>query len=174
FGAAQTGATPAPGTDQTGIYLASGQMQPPRVPRIIPNQFDNSILVQGTPQEWEQIEKLLQQIDIPPRQVLIEAKIYSVTLTGAFAAGVSSAFQAASSRQGQSNAFFPSLAASATGLAGPAGIALTAGALVGRHRELLAFITAQESSSRAKVISAPSVIATDSIQASINVGSTVP
>jgi general secretion pathway protein D len=45
---------------------------------------------------------------------------------------------------------------------------------VGRHRELLAFITAQESSSRSKVISAPSVIATDSIQASINVGSTVP
>ncbi len=177
FGPAQTGPAPTasattPG-DLTGSYLSPGAGQP-RAPRIIPNQFDNTILVQGTPQEWEQIKKLLEQIDIPPRQVLIEAKIYSVTLTGAFASGVSSAFQAASARTGQSNAFFPSLAQSATGLAGPAGVALTAGALVGRHRELLAFISAQESSNRSKVISAPSVIATDSIQASINVGSTVP
>jgi len=38
----------------------------------------------------------------------------------------------------------------------------------------LAFLTALETSSRSKVISAPSVIATDSIQASINVGATVP
>jgi len=53
-------------------------------------------------------------------------------------------------------------------------VALTAGALVGRHRELLAFLNAQESTSKAKVIAAPSVIATDSIEASINVGSTVP
>ena len=36
----------------------------PRAPRIIPNPFDNTILVQGTPQEWEQIKKLLEQIDI--------------------------------------------------------------------------------------------------------------
>jgi general secretion pathway protein D len=106
--------------------------------------------------------------------VLIEAKIYSVTLSGAFASGVNAAFQAASNRTGQTNAFFPSLAASAIGGTGAAGVALTAGALVGRHRELLAFLTAQESSSKTKVISAPSVIATDSIQASINVGSTVP
>ena len=68
----------------------------PREPRIIPNQFDNTILVQGTPQEWEQIKKLLEQIDIPPRQVLIEAKIYSVDSDGAFAGGVNSGFQAAS------------------------------------------------------------------------------
>jgi general secretion pathway protein D len=180
FGPAQTGpapvGTPGNAADLTGTYLGPGgtPQQPPRAPRIIPNQFDNTILVQGTPQEWEQIKKLLEQIDIPPRQVLIEAKIYSVTLSGAFASGVSVAFQAATARRGQSNAFFPSLAATALGATSPGGIALTAGALVGHHRELLAFISAQESSSRSKVISAPSVIATDSIQASINVGSTVP
>jgi general secretion pathway protein D len=45
---------------------------------------------------------------------------------------------------------------------------------VGRNRQLLAFLSATESTSRTKVISAPSVIATDSIQASINVGTSVP
>jgi general secretion pathway protein D len=45
---------------------------------------------------------------------------------------------------------------------------------VGQSRQLLAFLTAQEDNRRAKVISAPSVIATDSIAASITVGSEVP
>ena len=178
FGAAATGPAGAPGAgDQTGRYLsaAGGSSNGARVPRIIPNQFDNTILVQGTPQEWEQIKKLLEQIDLPPRQVLIEAKIYSVTLTGAFALGVNTAFQNASAAPGAKNAIFPSLAATALGpLSGPGGLALTATALVGRHRQLLAFLTANENTNKTKVISAPSMIATDSVQASINVGATVP
>jgi general secretion pathway protein D len=143
---------------------------------MIPNPFDNSILVQASPQEWEQIKKLLEQIDIPPRQVLIEAKIYEVDLSGAFSSGVNAAFQAASgSRQGQSQAFFPSLAATALApVLGTGGISLSASALVGRHRELLAFLTANEDNRRTRVISEPSIMATDSIAASINVGAEVP
>src|SRR5207245_4988122 len=130
FGVAGPGPTTpaAPGTDQTGTYLSptGATGQPIRVPRIIPNPFDNTILVQSTPQEWEQIKKLLEQIDIPPRQVLIDAKIYSVDLSGAFSSGVTAAFQASSGRAGQTNAFFPSLAASALGGTGASGLALTA------------------------------------------------
>ena len=59
-----------------------------RMPHVIPNPFDNTILIQGTPQEYEQILGLMRQLDIPPRQVLIDAKIYEVDLNGAFAAGV--------------------------------------------------------------------------------------
>ena len=55
-----------------------------------------------------------------------------------------------------------------------AGAVLTAGALVSKSRELLAFVTAAETESKSRVISAPSVIATDSIGASINVGTEVP
>ena len=180
FAAPAPGGAPA-GTgatgDLTGNYLGSAAAAPaPRPPRIIPNPYDNTILVQGTPQEWEQIKKLLEQIDIPPRQVLIEAKIYSVDLSGAFSAGVNAAFQAATAVPGQSHRFFPSLVTTAVGAAGASssGISLTASALVGRNRQLLAFLSATESTTRTKVISAPSVIATDSIQASINVGSSVP
>ncbi len=77
--------------DQTGMYLGNQMQQQngPRVPHVIPNPFDNTILIQGTPQEYEQILGLLRQLDIPPRQVLIDAKIYEVDLNGAFAAGVS-------------------------------------------------------------------------------------
>jgi general secretion pathway protein D len=51
---------------------------------------------------------------------------------------------------------------------------LTIGALVGQSRQLLAVVSAQETSGRSRVISAPSLIATDSIAATINVGVEVP
>jgi general secretion pathway protein D len=51
---------------------------------------------------------------------------------------------------------------------------LTTGFLVGHSRELLAVVQAAESRSKAKVIQAPSIIATDSIPASLNVGEDVP
>lgn len=45
---------------------------------------------------------------------------------------------------------------------------------MGQSRQLLAFLQANETSSKTKVLSAPSVIATDSIPASITVGDSVP
>ena len=40
-----------------------------------------------------QISRLLQQLDVPPRQVLIEAKIYSVDLSGSMSGGVDAFLQ---------------------------------------------------------------------------------
>ena len=54
------------------------------------------------------------------------------------------------------------------------GLLLTAGTLVGRSRQLLGILTASEDNRNTRVISAPVVIATDSIPASINVGQDVP
>ena len=39
------------------------------MPHVIPNPFDNTLLVQGTPQDIEQIKTLLRQLDVAPRQV---------------------------------------------------------------------------------------------------------
>jgi general secretion pathway protein D len=160
----------AAGADQTGSYLApSAAANKPAGPRVVPNPVNNTLLVQGTPQEWEQIRHLLDQVDVAPRQVLIDAKIYEVDLTGAFALGVQSFLQ----QNGATN----SAGITGTqllGSAGSAGLALTSGFLVGQTRQLLTALTASESTSKAKVLSAPSIIATDSIPASITVGSSVP
>ncbi len=158
------------GMDQTGAYLSGGAGGAQgRIPRIVPNPMDNSLLIQGTPQEYAGILKLLKELDIPPRQVLIEAKIYEVDLSGAWQAGVNATFQMLNSKAG--------LGLDTRKLVGSSvqsALTLTAGALVGQSRELLAFLSANEATTRAKVISAPSIIATDSIQASINVGTEVP
>jgi general secretion pathway protein D len=155
--------------DQTGSYLtAAAPYGRTSGPRIIPNPFDNTLLVQGTPQDWEQIRHLLEQLDIPPRQVLIDAKIYEIDLTGDLTYGVESFLQ----KRGAANSTVP--AQQLLGTVGSAGLALTGGMLVGQSRQLLAFLQANETVTKSKVLSAPSVIATDSIPASITVGDSVP
>ena len=153
------------GTDQTGSYLSgNAQNAWPRIPRIIPNPLDNTLMIQSTPQEYQQILKLLREVDIPPRQVLIDAKIYEVSLTGAFASGVSAVLQRRS----------PNSVRDVIGTAAAGATTLSAGMLVGASRELLGFLSLAENATKARVVSAPSIIATDSINASINVGTEVP
>jgi general secretion pathway protein D len=176
---------------QTGQYLQGGGAAPgvagPRMPHVIPNPMDNTVLVQSSPQEWEQIKNLLQQLDVAPRQVLIEAKIFEVDLSGQFTAGVESFLQdvgttAATSATNNSGTGTTagsviggiSAGQALTAAAGAGGMALTAGAMISRTRQLLGLLTAQESSGRSKVISSPSIIATDSIPATMNVGSQIP
>ncbi|MEZ5401713.1 MAG: type II secretion system secretin GspD [Bryobacteraceae bacterium] len=173
--AAAAGGAGAAGTtgavDQTGAYaggMGLGYGYGGRFPRIIPNPIDNTLLIQATGQEYQQIMKLLRDIDIPPRQVLIDARIYEVSLTGAFASGVAAFLQ----KRGTGGATNPGRDFVASLSSGA--VQLSAGALVGMSRELLAFLSLQENATRAKVISAPSVVATDSIAASINVGTEVP
>ena len=174
---AQAGAATGASGDQTGTYLsASGTgATNPRMPRIIPNPFDNTLLVQSTPEDWEQISRLLLQLDVPPRQILVEAKIIEVTLTGALQYGVASYLQSQGAAvpggftaPGQAGGFLGNLNP-VSGL-----LTLSGGLLVGHSRELLAQLTAMETTGKAKTINEPSLIATDSIPAVMNVGTTVP
>jgi general secretion pathway protein D len=166
-------ATTSMAANNTGTYLGASPVTGPapdaRMPKIIPNPFDNTLLIQSTRQEYEGILKLLRDIDVPPRQVLIEAKIYEVNLQGALQSGVTAYLQA---RGGQAPAGTSGRMLTATLKDGLLG--LTAGALVGSSRELLAALSTQELAQHARVVSAPSVIATDSVPAVINVGQQVP
>jgi general secretion pathway protein D len=183
FGAPQQGL----GAGQTGSYMGMGMSPygqlPPGSPVVIPNPFDNTLLVKGSPQDIEQIKTLLTQLDLPPRQVLIDAKIYEVDLDNEFAEGVESYLQqvgssAATGVTGNSTSgtSITGLAASSalTAAGGPGGLALTIGALVSKNKQLLGVLNASETRGKTRVISSPSIIATDSIPATMNVGTQVP
>lgn len=160
-----TASAASTGTDLTGQYLGTQQAQAPaHVPRVVANPLNNTLLIQATPQEYENILGLLKDLDVPPRQVLIEAKIYSIDLTHAFSSDVQAKLQQLSGTT--SHTFLANFGSGVTNL--------STAALVGKSRELLAAVQLQENESRAKVLSAPSVVATDSIPATINVGTTVP
>jgi general secretion pathway protein D len=178
---AATGANTVPGQNLTGAYLGNAPIAgpvPAGIPHIVPNPFDNTLIIQCTPQEYEQILNLLRQIDIPPRQVLIEAKIYEVDLTADLAGGVQAYLQKVGSAAATSaidplpGAPAPSRVLAAVSSAG--GVGLTTGALVLKSHELLATLTASDSRLKGRVISSPSIIATDSIPATMNVGDQVP
>jgi general secretion pathway protein D len=168
------GALPGPNTpDLTGSALGAagagaGGAGGQRIPHIIPNPFDNTLLIQANPGEWAQINNLLRQLDVPPRQVLIQMKIYELDLTGAFSEGITAYLQQTSS------AAASGLSTALSVATGSSGLGLSVGALVGASKEILGVLQAQETKGEAKMLSAPSIIATDSIPATMNVGTDVP
>ena len=156
----------------TGQYLGSGaagagRRRQPRTPSVIPNPFDNTLLVQGTPQDWEQIKNLLRQLDVAPRQVLIDAKIYyagperRLLFRGR---GVS-----AKQELEPHLACFPGDHVAFNG-----GLALSSSALVLRSSRAARRAVMAELKAFREIISSPSIIATDSIPAMMTVGEDVP
>src|SRR5271166_4218905 len=111
---------------------------------------------------------MLREMDLPPRQVLIEARIYEIQLGKNFTSSVAANYQnkGASGDSSTSHNFLASLSGGTTNL--------TDGFLVGRAKELLVAVQLLESENKAKTLSDPSIIATDSIPATINVGDSVP
>lgn len=171
-GAIGTGMSGAFGTpDMTGSYMGAtgGGMGRNYLPRIIPNPYDNTLLIQATPEQWAQIQDLLKELDVPPRQVLIEAKIYEISLTGDLQYGVTAYLQ----NKANPNSAAPTgsqLVGASTGT----GIGFSAGLLATQSRQLLAAVTASDLTGKTKLVASPSIIATDSIPAAINVGTEVP
>jgi general secretion pathway protein D len=166
-GVGPLGMAPGPGSPAQAAGApagaASSATESVNPPRIVANPLDNSLLIQADAQQYQSILKLLKELDVAPRQILLEAKIYSVAMTGSFSMGVNYYFQQVS---GQSRKPVASLLNSVT--------TLSAGTLVGQAKELLAFLSLSDNAGNARIISEPSLIATDSIPASINVGTQVP
>ncbi len=161
----------APGPEaplESGLGVGSGRSASSGEPsvRIVADPVNNLVLVQATQQEWESIRGTLLELDAPPRQVLIDAKIYEVSLTGSLSSGVS-AYLRSRSQTGDARRLVGGF--DALGVTN-----LSIGMLVGSTRELAFFLEGSESEGRSRVISAPTLIATDNVPAEIVVGQTVP
>ncbi|HEV1284328.1 MAG TPA: type II secretion system secretin GspD [Bryobacteraceae bacterium] len=134
-------------------------------PRIIPNPLDNKLIIQANAEQYQNILKILTELDVPPRQILLEAKIYSVTLSDSFTSDITATLAKNGGGLG-AHQLLGNLTSGSLGL--------TAGTIVGQSRQLLLAISANENKSYTKLLSEPSLIATDSIPASISVGTQVP
>jgi len=151
----------APPAAATAAQPASAPQEAP--PRIVANPLDNSLIIQADAQKYQSILKLLKDLDIPPRQILLDAKIYSIDLTDQFSSGVNAAYTRAN---GKDTTLLTDLT---NGV-----VSASAGALFGNGKQLLVFLQASENVAHVHILSEPSLIATDSIPASINVGTQVP
>ncbi len=164
--AASTAAFGSAGTPESA-------MGPESKLRIITDPVSNSIVVQGTAQQYAQIARTLDKLDIVPRQVMIEARVYEVDITGDLSFGLEYALEkrgtAASSTSTPTGLQF---SGGTTGSSG--GLSLSAGGVIGSTRELMSFLTASENHTRVRTLSAPTLVTTDSTQARIQVGESVP
>jgi general secretion pathway protein D len=159
----------APPPDASGTYLGANKQssEEAQMPRIVPNSLDNSLLIHGTSTQYASILKLLREMDVPPRQILLEAKIYEVTLGDGFSTGLTAAFLRNNPGSGP-NGFL-----SSNPLLSGATTSINIGMVVENSRLLLNYILT-DNTSKTRLIQAPSLIATDSVPASITVGSEVP
>ena len=163
-GASPTGQQPAEIGTQAAVpstaFVPTGNI------RIIADEINNSLVVQATPQEYAVIEETIRELDVLPRQVLIDAQIYEVLLDDSLSLGISATLQNRGTLQN------PQTTAS-MGVGG-VGFAGQTFAFIGRARELVAFVSATENRSRVRTLSAPSVLVSDNQTALFQVGAEVP
>lgn len=167
------GAVPAAAAMGTAAGL-SGSVQ------IIPDEATNMIIIKANPQDYLQIKKIIERIDLVPRQVLIQVMVAEVTLNEQTQYGVEWWLQSeklsingvgynaqASSRTGltYSDPFKLGSASTATGL----NYMIFNGA-----KDLVGMLNALSSTTDVNILSAPHVMASDGREAKIEVGKDVP
>ena len=176
---AQTGAASQLQPLQTQTAQSSGFATPELAVQSAPEL--NAIVVRGTPPAIAQIEPLIEQLDIRRPQVMIEAAIVEITGDRAEALGVQFGIgRGLPGINGASTSFTNigvSLGGLLTALGVPLGSAITSGGFTGAissHDDFQALVQALGSSSRANLLSTPSITTLDNQPAQIVVGQNVP
>jgi len=168
-------APPSPGVARPPTPQAPGA-KPEEQLRIVADPATNSLIIYGTTQEFQNVRNILRELDAIPRQVLIEALILQVDLKDTEDFGID--YQVLTKSRTIFGKTFGSSAAlvtlgkllpSAPFFSGINGLS----AIVGNDT-VSALIRAAATDSRIKLISAPSVLASDNRPARIQVGSEEP
>lgn len=138
--------------------------------KIIADEENNALVIKATREEYAEIEDAIKRLDVVPLQVLVEATIVEVTLTGDLSYGLEWFFRNNNVFDGDDG--IGRLDLGATGIA-----ALSPGfsySIVDSAGTVRAVLNALASDSKIKVISSPSLMVLDNHSASINVGDQVP
>jgi general secretion pathway protein D len=141
--------------------------------RMVVDEINNSIIIQATAADYELLSETIKKMDVLPRQVIIDARLFEVVLSNTLAYGVSSSLQPLTN--GSSGEHLTTGAISAPTADSPGGI-LTANtfAFVGDSRQILLALDALRTKTKVKILEAPSVLALDGTMATIVVGSEIP
>ena len=142
--------------------------------RIVPDPATNSLIIYGTVQEFQNIKNILRELDAAPRQVLIDALILQVDLKNGETFGVDYEILR---RFGDVKIFDKTFNSRGQLLSGALAAFTIRGGLsgvIGTGDTVRAFVTALMTDSRVKLLSSPSVLASDNRPARIQVGAEVP
>jgi general secretion pathway protein D len=139
--------------------------------RMVVDDINNTLIFKATPADYANILETIKQMDVLPRQAIIDARIFEIDLTDDLSFGVWGALQGKTSGDHlttagvgttDSNGALSSFAATASTFA-----------FVGSSRELLLNLEALRTKTKVKILEAPSVLALDGTEAKIVVGAEV-
>jgi general secretion pathway protein D len=175
------GLAPVPGAPRPATPGAAPTPRPEEQLRIVADPATNSLIIYGTAQEFQNIKNILRELDAVPRQVLMDVLVAEVTLTDDLKFGVDYEIlrrpgdvrilgRTFDSRGGILGGVIPALPAAGAINQFPTGLS----GVVGTGNAIRAFINAMMTDSRFKVLSSPSILATDNRPARIQVGSEEP
>jgi general secretion pathway protein D len=171
-------ATPPPGIPRPPV-APSTSAKPEEQLRIVADPATNSLIIYGTAQEFQNIKNILKELDIVPRQVLLDVLVAEVQLTDTQSLGIE--YEIFSKYNPTIfNQTFPSQGAVRTGvlpappLSGLTQYGTGISGVAGMSNAIRAFINAVQGDSRVKVLSSPSILASDNRPARIQVGTEEP
>jgi len=132
--------------------------------RIVADEANNSLIIVATAQEYEIIRPIVNQLDVMPLQVLVDATIVEVTLTDNLKYGIQWYFNHSNGGQNiiESNDLGALAAGAATGGFGYS--------FLSKSGDIKAVLNAEASNNNVNVISSPSLMVLNNQEASIQVG----
>lgn len=143
---------------------------------IIADEVNNAIIARANAMDWGRIKKTIETLDIVPRAVLIEVMVAEITLNKDLQYGVQWFFKNAEIYKGvTSGSFQKAFSTDLTdkALAGTitSGLALS---WVSNARDIATLIQLLSERTKVKILSTPTILATDNQEASITVGGREP
>jgi len=150
--------------------------------RITADPSTNTLIVNSSPQDFETLKRVIEQLDVPRRQVYVEAIVMEVRLGHLRELGIE--LQGATglgSGVGLGRTNFANINNAAVNPAGISGLILAAasnqtvrlpdGTVVPAQ---IALLTAAQTDTNVNILSAPNILTTDNLEAEIVVGQNVP
>ena len=139
--------------------------------RVVAEPDTNSLVILATPREYTDMARVLEGLDLVPRQVLMEVLVAEVTLTDDFEFGVEYALAKGGFGPPPAEGDGAGEPAAGTGL-GTLASGFTS--IVDAGRDFRVFVKALMQDARVKVLSSPHLLAVDNRPARIRVGSEQP
>ena len=143
---------------------------------IVAEPTNNALLVSASPRYFEQVSQMIDQLDQPQRQVLIQVLLAEVTLDGSSDQGIDWAV----SRDLISDAAFPGEEGTGKDFSAGSNFGSEAGSALGgltatiTNGDVDFILRAMQSDGRLEILSRPQILAADNQAASIDIGQRVP
>ena len=150
----------------TSIVLSGGDFSSLRdQARVVVDDTNNVLHIQATPADYRSLLTEIEKMDVPPRQVFIEARILEIDLKNELTYG----FRAWLESRSEGNLTTAGMSDDGNGW-----LSAESFAYIGKSRQIIMTIDALKTKTNVKTLQQPTVLAMDGTQASFLSGAEVP